>query len=107
VTRKTGYVHVLWDAAALAPNGKPASRGAILGAAARLAASRLKDGDPEEVRIDVAVVKEKDGYGKPRWDSLTRLAKLTGRRTNLSKWASSHPAPAAADETLFEKVEWF
>jgi hypothetical protein len=107
VTRKSGYVHVLWDAAFLAPNAKPASRGAILGAAARLAASRLKDGDPEEVRIDVVVVKEKDGYGKPRWDSLTRLAKLTGRRASLSKWASSHPSPAAADETLFEKVEWF
>ncbi|MFN7986378.1 MAG: hypothetical protein U0529_02835 [Thermoanaerobaculia bacterium] len=106
VTRKADYVHVLWDAGAAAAGTKAADRGALLGAAARLAASRLKANDPDEVRIDVVVVKEKDGYGKPKWDSLTRVARLTARLTRLSTWAAAHPAPAAADASLFEKVEW-
>lgn len=107
VTRKAGYVHVLWDAAEATKGGKSVVRGALLASAARLAAARLTEADPDDVRIDIVVVHVKDGYGKPKWDSLTRVAKLQAKKARLVPWAAASQQAAEAPESLFGKVEWF
>ncbi len=107
VTRKSGYVHVLWDAAEPTKNGASIVRGALLGSVARLVAAKLSGSDPGDVRVDIVVVLVKDGYGKPKWDSLKRVGKVQAKRERLAAWAAASSGGGEPPESLFEKVEWF
>lgn len=107
VTPKADYVHVLWNAAARrAELEGPSARALLPALVARLASRVVAPSAPAVVRVDVVFVRENDAYGRPRWDSVRRLARFTGKRAALSAWAASNAAgPAPGD--LFETVEWF
>lgn len=107
VTPKADYVHVLWNAAARrAELEGPSARTLLPALVARLASRVVASTAPAVVRVDVVFVRENDAYGRPRWDSVRRLARFTGKRAALSAWAASNATgPAPGD--LFDAVEWF
>ena len=106
VTSKNGYVHVFWNAqeARVVLQG-PRKRGLLALAARKLAAERIKSG-ADAVKMDVVFVRERDGYGMPRWDTLEKIAHLEFSRTALLQGVTDGVAPEKAQMdrifTVFE-----
>lgn len=78
VTDKPDYVHVFWNAYGAREHLAEGDRSGRLGrAAVQLALSQVAGStDKDSFKVDIVYVSEKDNYGKPRWDSLKKVAHL-------------------------------
>lgn len=106
VTNKGGYVHVFWNAQeARGPLTGPDKRVLLARVARKLAAEKVPAG-ADHVKMDVVFVRERDGYGMPRWDTLEKVAHLEFSRSALLDGLGEGVAPEKAQMArLFEVFE--
>lgn len=98
-TDKKAYVHLFWNAegarAALAGKER---RVLVARAARHLAAREMPKGATADlVKLDVVFVKERDGYGMPRWETLEKVAHVEFGRARLVSSLPDGTAPTEAE----------
>lgn len=83
ITRKKGYVHLLWDAF---PYRGPAAPD-VQAVVADLLAGPVAKKFPKAVKVKVDVVEfpDRDEYGAPRWESIRRVAAFQALKKG-GKW---------------------
>jgi hypothetical protein len=106
VTDKKTYVHMLWNALDVRGRFSGAGRREALAEAACELVRRLypAKASADLVKIDIVLVKERDGYGLPRWESLERLAHVEVSRARILE-AFRDGRPAGELGKLFTKFE--
>ncbi len=110
VTDRKSYVHIFWNAAnAVASLASGDRRSFALRAARQLAASRWPAGAAADlVKVDIVLVKERDRYGLPRWDTMKRVAHLEFSRARLlAALPKDTPALSPGELAIFTKIELF
>lgn len=94
VTKKSGYVHVFWNAQEARAALTPSRRRLLLARAARHLAVSAVPADADLVKLDVVFVSERDNYGMPRWDSLEKVGHLEFRKgALLAGWKEEATVP--------------
>jgi hypothetical protein len=110
VTDKGEYVHIFWDAQAAAKElDGPQRRGRLVAAAAQLVLDRFPGSAASDIaKIDIVFVKAKDDYGKPKWDSLQKVAHFELHATRIKEKAQvSAGRVTAVPEEAFDRIDVF
>ena len=110
VTDKGEYVHIFWDAQTAAKELEGADRRRRLtAAAAQLVLDRFPAGTATDIaKVDIVFVKAKDEYGKPKWDSLQKIAHFELHPTRIKKEARvTEGRVAGVPEQAFDRIEVF
>jgi hypothetical protein len=108
VTDKGEYIHIFWDAQGAAKEFEsPERRGRLVAAAAQLVLDRFPAGAASDiVKVDIVLVKARDEYGKPKWDSLQKLAHFEARATRLKEQSRvAAGRVTGVPEGAFERIE--
>lgn len=110
VTDKGAYVHIFWDMRDADSQLKgPERRARLVTAAAQLVLDQFPAGSAAETaKVDIVLVKERNEYGRPKWDSLQKVAHLEGRFARIREAARVNAGlVTAVPEQAFEKIELF
>jgi hypothetical protein len=110
VTDKGEYVHIFWDAQAAAKEIEgPERRGRLVVAAAQLVLDRFPAGAASDIaKVDIVLVKARDDYGKPKWDSLQKIAHFELHATRIKQDAQvTAGRVTGVPEQAFDRIEFF
>ena len=85
VADKGDYVHFFWNAQDVKDQLEAPNRTSLLAQAARELAKNLTPAGAQAdlMKVDIVYVAERDDYGMPKWDSLSRVAHLEFSRAKL------------------------
>jgi len=110
VTDKGDYVHIFWDAQAAAKDIEgPERRGRLAAAAAQLVLDRFPAGTASDIaKVDIVFVKARDDYGKPKWDSLKKVAHFELHVTRIKEGARVTAGRVTGlPEGAFDRIELY
>lgn len=107
VTDKKTYVHFFWNANDVRARFSGREREPLVAEAARQLVVRLypPKSTADVVKVDVVFVAERDGYGMPKWDTLSRVARLEASRKKLLAVPAS--APFGELKKAFDRFELY
>lgn len=108
VSDKKAYVHILWNAQDRKADLAGSGRSAFLAEGACQVVLRRypKTATADLVKVDVVLIREKDSYGEPKWDTMEKVAHFEASRRRIQDAAASGlPKTATALLGLFGKAE--
>lgn len=105
VTDKKAYVHFFWNANDVKDRFQGKDKDALLAEAARqlVALQSPRDATADAMRVDVVFVAERDEYGMPKWDTMSRVAHMEFSKKTLAQT----PPSASEPRRGFDKFEVF